>query len=129
MSGSTTICRQKIITAAGWPGEHIQDTHRRRLAELLIDEIYTPDVAAFVKGYWDTVREKPAVIYGTAMSPGGGRFLRSERLMLPLGDAEGVVRQILGMSIYDFESDIMGDEVQHRIDDHDLHVFDCGGIA
>ncbi|RED53596.1 PAS domain-containing protein [Aestuariispira insulae] len=106
-------------------GEHIQDTHRKRLADLLIDEIYTPDIAAFVKGYWDTVRDKPAVIYGTAVSPGGGRILRSERLMLPLGDSEGAVRQILGMSIYDFESEVDAEHGPHNIDDHDLQVFDC----
>ena len=103
-------------------GEHIQDSHKRRLADLLIDEIYSPDVAAFVKGYWDTVRDKPAVIYGTAKREGDHSILQSERIMLPLCDMEGDVRQILGMSIYDFDKEL--DDHIHRIDDHELMVFD-----
>lgn len=108
-------------------GEHIQDTHKRRLADLLIDEIYAPDVAAFVKGYWDTVRDKPAVIYGTAKRDADQSALQSERLMLPLCDLEGEVRQIFGMSIYDFDKEV--DDHIHRIDDHDLKVFDVRDLV
>lgn len=109
-------------------GEHIQDAFKRRLSGLMVDQIYTPEIAATVMGYWDTIREMPAVVYGESVSPTENHTqVRSTRLMLPLADEAGMVRQIFGMTQYDF--DTADHDLPETIDGSDLRVIPCAELG
>lgn len=109
-------------------GEHIQETFKRKMSGLMVDQIYRPDVAEVVKGFWEQIRRTPAVVFGDSVSPGNdqNRLLRSKRLMLPLADGTGAVTRIFGITCYDFDTHNF--DFNKAIDGSELQIIPCAGL-
>lgn len=109
-------------------GEHIQDTFKNNMSGLMVDQIYRPDMAAVVMGYWNQIRETPAVIFGESVSPGKNpnRPLRSHRLILPLTGKDGTISQIFGITRYEF--DTYNFDFNKGIDGSKLQVIPCAEL-
>lgn len=109
-------------------GDHIREAFKHRMSGMLVDEIYTPDVAKIVRGYWDQIRNGPAVVFGVSKSPGrqSGGYLKSKRLMLPLAGDDGTIRQVFGITRYDFDSPDY--DINKGVDGSELHVIACSDL-
>lgn len=109
-------------------GEHIQEAFKRSMSGLLINQIYSPDIAALVRGYWDKMRNARAIVHGESISPAkdDNTYLRSQRLMLPLASEDGAIRHIFGMTRYDF--DTFDFDISTGIDGSHLDIIPCADL-
>jgi len=105
-------------------GENVRRSWSKRLIGRPAGEVVGADYR-FIKQRWLLLLSRPALLYSTQMNLDLPK--KSERLVLPVADADGVPRQILGCSRYEY---LTGrDSSDPSFNSRDVRVWDAATLT
>lgn len=83
-------------------GETIKDRHRTALVGKRPGDLFAAPLADRIVANWRNLIREPAACYTLTEHPTkSGALMRAQRVMLPLGPAEGIADHILGMTVFE----------------------------